>query len=100
MDVAVIAPGHGYLIGAPHKEVRRLVAHRLAREAKVAAALKSRGSATLDELVSVVYDDVSPKLHPVAMRSLTAHLDKLVAEGRARQTAGRYILSAEERSAP
>ena len=34
-DVAVFAPGHGYLIGEPHKEVRRLIAHRLAREAKV-----------------------------------------------------------------
>ena len=95
VDIAIIAPGHGYLIGAPHKEVRRLVAHRLAREAKVAAALKSRGAATPDELVSVVYDDVSPKLHPVALRSLSAHLDKLVADGRARQAAGRYILSAE-----
>ena len=95
VDIAIIAPGHGYLIGAPHKEVRRLVAHRLAREAKVAAALKSRGAATPDELVSVVYDDVSPKLHPVALRSLSAHLDKLVADGRARQAAGRYILSSE-----
>ncbi len=95
IDVAIFAPGHGYLIGAPHKEVKRLVAHRLAREAKVAAALKSRGAATPHELVSVVYDDVSPKLHPVALRSLTAHLDKLVAEGRARQAAGRYILCAE-----
>ncbi len=95
VDVAIFAPGHGYLIGAPHKEVKRLVAHRLAREAKVTAALKSRGAATLEELVSVVYDDVSPKLHPVALRSLSAHLDKLVAEGRARQAGGRYILSAE-----
>jgi glyoxylase-like metal-dependent hydrolase (beta-lactamase superfamily II) len=94
-DIAIIAPGHGYLIGAPHKEVRRLVAHRLAREAKVAAALKRRGEATLEELVPDVYDDVSPKLHPVAARSLSAHLDKLVAEGRARQASGRYILSAE-----
>jgi glyoxylase-like metal-dependent hydrolase (beta-lactamase superfamily II)/8-oxo-dGTP pyrophosphatase MutT (NUDIX family) len=93
-DIAIIAPGHGYLVGAPHKEVRRLVAHRLAREAKVAAALKRRGAATLEELVPDVYDDVSPKLHPVAMRSLTAHLDKLVADGRARQAAGRYILTA------
>jgi len=99
-DIAIIAPGHGYLIGTPHKEVRRLVAHRLAREAKVAAALK-RGRATLEELVSDVYDDVSPKLHPVAMRSLTAHLEKLVAEGRARHAADRYILTAEQdRSAP
>jgi len=93
-NIAIIAPGHGYLIGAPHKEVRRLVAHRLAREAKVAAALKRRGAATLEELVPDVYDDVSPKLYPVAMRSLTAHLDKLIADGRARQAAGRYILTA------
>ena len=101
VDIAIIAPGHGYLIGAPHKEVKRLVAHRLAREAKVTAALGRRGEATLEELVGDVYDDVSPKLHPVAMRSLSAHLDKLVAEGRARQAAGRYILSTEkDRSAP
>lgn len=98
VDIAIIAPGHGYLIGAPHREVKRLVAHRLAREAKVAAALGRRGESTLEELVGDVYDDVSPKLHPVAMRSLTAHLDKLVAEGRARRTSGRYILSAEMRA--
>src|SRR6185436_11244265 len=90
-DIAIIAPGHGYLIGAPHKEVKRLVAHRLAREAKVAAALGRRGEATLEELVVDVYDDVSPKLHPVAMRSLSAHLDKLEAEARTRQASGRYI---------
>jgi glyoxylase-like metal-dependent hydrolase (beta-lactamase superfamily II)/8-oxo-dGTP pyrophosphatase MutT (NUDIX family) len=90
MDIAIIAPGHGYLIGAPHKEVKRLIAHRLAREAKVAAALARRGSATGEELVADVYDDVSPKLHPVALRSLTAHLQKLVAEGRARFDGGRY----------
>ena len=88
-DIAIIAPGHGYLIGAPHREVKRLVAHRLAREAKVTAALQRRGASTLEELVVDVYDEVSPRLHPVAMRSLTAHLDKLVAEGRARQASGR-----------
>jgi glyoxylase-like metal-dependent hydrolase (beta-lactamase superfamily II)/8-oxo-dGTP pyrophosphatase MutT (NUDIX family) len=93
LEVAIFAPGHGYLIGAPHKEVKRLVAHRLAREAKVTAALRRQGPATLEELVVEVYDEVSPRLHPVAMRSLAAHLDKLVAEGRARQAAGRYILN-------
>ena len=98
-DIAIFAPGHGYLIGAPHKEVKRLVAHRLAREAKVTAALKRRGEATLDELGPDVYDDVPPRLHPIAARSLSAHLDKLIAEGRARQSSGRYILSAE-RSTP
>jgi glyoxylase-like metal-dependent hydrolase (beta-lactamase superfamily II) len=95
VDIAIIAPGHGYLVGAPHHEVKRLVAHRLAREAKVTTALGRLGEATLEDLVVQVYDDVSPKLHPVAMRSLGAHLDKLVAEGRARLASGRYILSIE-----
>jgi glyoxylase-like metal-dependent hydrolase (beta-lactamase superfamily II)/8-oxo-dGTP pyrophosphatase MutT (NUDIX family) len=99
LDAAIFAPGHGYLVGAPHREVRRLIAHRLAREAKVGAALERLGPATLEELVVDVYDDVPARLHPVAMRSLAAHLDKLLAEGRAREAAGRYIL-AGERSAP
>ena len=94
-EIAIIAPGHGYLIGAPHNEVKRLMAHRLAREAKVTTALGRLGEATLEELVVQVYDDVSPKLHPVAMRSLSAHLDKLVVERRARLASGRYILSSE-----
>ena len=95
-DIAIIAPGHGYLIGLPHREVRRLIAHRLGREAKVTAALQRLGEPTLEELVPAVYEDVSPRLFPMAARSLTAHLDKLLAEGRARRSeSGRYILTAE-----
>ncbi|MBI1943430.1 MAG: MBL fold metallo-hydrolase [Betaproteobacteria bacterium] len=94
-DIAIIAPGHGYLIGTPHREVKRLVAHRLAREAKVANALARRGEASLEELVPEVYSDVPARLHPVAARSLLAHLEKLVAEGRAQHSSGRYILSRE-----
>ena len=93
-DVAILAPGQGYLIGRPHKEVSRLIAHRLAREAKVVAAMQKLGAATLEELVPAVYDDVSPKLFPVAARSLTAHLDKLAAERRASESAGRWQLRA------
>ncbi|MDH4189006.1 MAG: MBL fold metallo-hydrolase [Betaproteobacteria bacterium] len=89
-DIAILAPGHGYLIGTPHKEVRRLIAHRLAREGKLLRALTRLGSATLDELVAPVYDDVPVKLHAMAARSLTAHLGKLVAEQRVREQAGRY----------
>lgn len=39
-----------------------------------------------------VYDDVSPKLYPVAARSLSAHLDKLAAERRALELGGRWQL--------
>jgi len=91
-DILILAPGHGYLIGEPHREARRLIRHRLAREAKVASALARLGAPTLEELVVEVYDDVQPRLHEVAMRSLAAHLGKLAAEGRVRAAEGRYTL--------
>jgi glyoxylase-like metal-dependent hydrolase (beta-lactamase superfamily II)/8-oxo-dGTP pyrophosphatase MutT (NUDIX family) len=93
-DLAILAPGHGYLIGAPHKELRRLIAHRLTREKKVVAALEKLRAATLDELVPVVYDDVPARIHGAAARSLTAHLEKLVADGAARAEGGRFLLNA------
>ena len=93
-DLAILAPGHGYLLGLPHKEVRRLIAHRLGREEKVVAALRKLGTANLEELVPVVYADVPPKLHPVASRSLSAHLEKLVAEQKALLHSGRWSLPA------
>ena len=91
-DIAIIAPGHGYLIGAPHKEVKRLIAHRLAREAKVVNALRQLGPATIDDLLPHVYDDVPARIHRVAARSLTAHLQKLVADGAVRAVDERYAL--------
>ena len=93
-DLAILAPGHGYLLGLPHKEVRRLIAHRLGREEKVVAALRKLGTANLEELVPVVYADVPPKLHPVASRSLSAHLEKLVTEQKALLHSGRWSLPA------
>ncbi|HEY6821648.1 MAG TPA: MBL fold metallo-hydrolase [Burkholderiales bacterium] len=91
-DLAVLAPGHGYLIGAPHKEIRRLIAHRRARESKVVSALKTMENASLDELVARVYDDVPARMHKWAARSLTAHLQKLVAEHAVRVRDERYTL--------
>ncbi len=55
----------------------------MAREAKVIDALDRLGGGTLEELVLVAYDEVDPILHPLAMRSLTAHLLKLRDERRA-----------------
>jgi glyoxylase-like metal-dependent hydrolase (beta-lactamase superfamily II)/8-oxo-dGTP pyrophosphatase MutT (NUDIX family) len=91
-DIAIIAPGHGYLIGAPHKELRRLIAHRLNRERKVIAALERLGHPSLEEMLPLVYDDVPERVHRAAARSLTAHLDKLVAEGAVRLGNGGYTL--------
>jgi glyoxylase-like metal-dependent hydrolase (beta-lactamase superfamily II) len=93
-DIAILAPGHGYLIGSPHKEAKRLIAHRLARESKVKAAIGRLGNPAPEELLSVVYDDVPASRHHVAARSLAAHLDKLVADGMVFTRAGRYALVA------
>jgi glyoxylase-like metal-dependent hydrolase (beta-lactamase superfamily II)/8-oxo-dGTP pyrophosphatase MutT (NUDIX family) len=82
LNTAILAPGHGYLIGQPRIEATRLIAHRLAREGKVRNALaQSEGGATLEVLLPRVYDDVPAAIHPVAARSLRAHLDKLAEDG-------------------
>ncbi len=91
-DLAIIAPGHGYLIGAAHKELRRLMAHRLGRERKVVRALESLDDASVEDLLPLVYDDVPVRIHRVAARSLAAHLDKLAADGAVRAADGRYTL--------
>jgi len=93
VDIAIIAPGHGYLVGVPHKEIRRLIAHRLARENKVKAALQKTGPASLEDILPLVYDDVPQALHRWAARSLTAHLEKLVADGVVHRERARYSLS-------
>ena len=87
----ILAPGHGYLIGSPHAEAEKLVRHRLGREAKVRQSLvKVGGHATLEALLPLVYDDVPESLYPLALRSLEAHLGKLIEEGEVRQEDGTY----------
>jgi glyoxylase-like metal-dependent hydrolase (beta-lactamase superfamily II) len=83
VDLQWLAPGHGFLVAEPHPVLRGLIAHRLRREAKVLAALRAEQPASLAALLPRVYDDVPPALHPVAGRSLLAHLFKLQADGAA-----------------
>ncbi len=80
-DLEWLAPGHGFLVEAPHAVLRGLIAHRLRREARVLAALQAHAPCSLDALLPEVYADVPAALHPVARRSLLAHLLKLKAEG-------------------
>ncbi len=80
-DVDWFAPGHGWLVAEPKSVLRGLVRHRLAREAKVRAALQAVGEGDVEALLPRVYDDVPLGLHPVAARSLQAHLIKLKEDG-------------------
>jgi glyoxylase-like metal-dependent hydrolase (beta-lactamase superfamily II) len=79
-----IAPGHGHVIDDPLGEVDAIIQHRLAREAQVLDALRSRGTAAITELVEAIYADVAPELHPVARRTVWAHLRKMSDEGSAK----------------
>ena len=93
LDIAELAPGHGRVIRSPHDEVRKIIAHRLKREAKVLDALKRKSPGSLDELVPLAYDDTPERLYPVARRSLHAHLIKLVQDGKARESGERWEIA-------
>jgi len=75
------APGHGFLIGAPDDMIDLLVRHRELREYRSLLAVRELGTATLEALTPIVYDDVPPFKHPWAARSLLAHLEKLRTDG-------------------
>ena len=79
-----IAPGHGHLIDDPLATIDDYIEHRLAREKQVLDALRTRGTTTIAEIVENLYADVAPQLHPVAQRSVWAHLRKLADEGEAK----------------
>jgi glyoxylase-like metal-dependent hydrolase (beta-lactamase superfamily II)/8-oxo-dGTP pyrophosphatase MutT (NUDIX family) len=95
LDVAIIAPGHGYLIGRPHREVRRLIAHRRWREARVLDAVTRLGPASVADLVDDVYPEVPERLRAPAARTLEAHLIKLVEDRKVSERAGRFRVLAE-----
>lgn len=92
MDIDTLAPGHGDLLAEPRRVAEWIIQHRMEREAKIIAAVRKAGAATVEELVDAVYDDVPDYLHRVAQRSLLAHLLRLEEEGQARCSELRWTL--------
>ena len=80
-DFNKIGPGHGNFLENPMAVVDWIIDHRLEREKKVLSKLKLFSSIKSADLVTSVYDDVDPKLHPIAIWSLEAHLYKLFEDG-------------------
>jgi glyoxylase-like metal-dependent hydrolase (beta-lactamase superfamily II) len=83
LPLKYLAPGHGDLMSEPVAVVDWLITHRLRREARVFAALSDTQAQTLDDLLPSVYSDVPAAVMPAARLSLLAHLEKLLADGRA-----------------
>ncbi|MET0543296.1 MAG: MBL fold metallo-hydrolase [Variovorax sp.] len=75
--VEFILPAHGYVLGQARAAIARLKAHRLKREAKIAAAMRQYPEGTTDDWLQLAYDDVPQRLWPVASRSLEAHVERI-----------------------
>ncbi len=79
--IRFIAPAHGYVLGDAPGAIARLKAHRLQREAKVLKVMQADPSGSLDDWVKLAYDDVDPRIWPVAKRSLLAHVERIQSLG-------------------
>ena len=82
-QVGFILPAHGYAIGGEAgvagAAIAHLKAHRLKREAKILAVMQAHPGGTPDDWVAQAYDDVPPRMWPVAKRSLLAHVARIEA---------------------
>lgn len=82
-----ILPAHGQVIDEPVRLLRTYLAHRRMRDEQVVAAL-DEGAHTVESVTARVYAGLSPALEPAAWESVTAHLRKLLAEGRVAHVEG------------
>lgn len=79
---ARIGAGHGPWIENPTEAIAQLREHRLMRERQILGLL-AEGPRTSSELARAIYaGQVSDRILPFAEKTVLAHLDKLMAEGR------------------
>ncbi|WP_294260488.1 MBL fold metallo-hydrolase [uncultured Comamonas sp.] len=76
-DIRYILPAHGYVLGFAQHQITRLKAHRLAREAKVHQAMRTKPDGSIQDWVAIAYADTPPALWPVAQQSLLAHVERI-----------------------
>lgn len=95
----LLLPGHGPPMSAPAPYIRELLEHRQRREEAIAAALVA-GPQMPIELVDRLYSQTHPWLRQAAERNVTAHLLKLLAEGRAERQGDRWAAGSDTGSLP
>ena len=74
-----ILPAHGHVLSDALGAIAQLKAHRLKREAKIAQVMQANPQGDLDQWLPLAYDDVDPRIWPVARRSLLAHVERIQA---------------------
>jgi glyoxylase-like metal-dependent hydrolase (beta-lactamase superfamily II) len=77
-----IYPAHGPVRDDAVALIDEYIAHRLERERQVLDAIE-HGAKTIPEMRVRIYTDLDERLHRAAEIQITAHLIKLVEEGRA-----------------
>jgi glyoxylase-like metal-dependent hydrolase (beta-lactamase superfamily II) len=77
-----IYPAHGPMREDAVALIDEYIAHRRERERQVLEAIAA-GATTVGELRARIYPDLDPRLHRAAEIQMTAHVIKLVEEGRA-----------------
>ena len=80
-QVEFLLPAHGYVLGSARAVIAQLRAHRLAREAKVLAAMRALPQGSEQDWVALAYADTPQPLWPLATRSLQAHVERIHALG-------------------
>lgn len=92
LAASALLPAHGEVIADATGKLDQYVAHRLAREAKVLAALRDRAApAMASDLVPTAYADADPRARGLATLSTEAHLIKLETDGLAGRTDAGWI---------
>jgi glyoxylase-like metal-dependent hydrolase (beta-lactamase superfamily II) len=81
-------PGHGPRLPDPMPFLDALAAHRMKREQRIMAALRTHGPVSLEALVGPVYGPLDPRLAGAAARSMLAQLLMLEEDGAAFQQEG------------
>jgi glyoxylase-like metal-dependent hydrolase (beta-lactamase superfamily II) len=79
-DDRIYFPAHGPPVEDPAGHVRALIGHRRMRERQILDRIEA-GEWSIAAMVSQMYRDIDPRLHPAAERSVLAHLVDLEARG-------------------
>lgn len=75
-----VLPAHGAVIDDPVALIERYSAHRAAREREILAAI-TQGADSVEAIVAAVYPLLAGPVRMVAMETVHAHINKLMADG-------------------
>jgi glyoxylase-like metal-dependent hydrolase (beta-lactamase superfamily II) len=91
LEPRVLLPAHGRRVDNPIALLNGYLEHRRMRERQVLEALAS-GQSSVQAIAESIYHGLSPDLLAAAHENVRAHLEKLKAEGRAFDEAGRWTV--------